>query len=98
MTRGWCIGDFTPSILRTKDFEVGYLKHHKDQVWPAHLHKECDEYNILIKGKLNINNETINEGEIFVIPKGMLTSAKFLEDCEIVCIKVGSNSKDKYCY
>ena len=98
MTRGWCIGDFEPSILKTDAFEVGYLKHPKDQVWPAHLHKEVDEYNILIKGRLTINNETIEQGEIFVVPKGMLTSAKFLENCEIVCIKVKSNTKDKYCY
>jgi NDP-sugar pyrophosphorylase family protein len=98
MTRGWLIGNFEPSILKTDTFEVGYLKHHKGQIWPAHLHKEANEYNILIKGSLLINNEMINVGEIFVIPKGMLTSAKFLEDCEILCIKVPSNTKDKYCY
>jgi hypothetical protein len=98
MTRGWLIGNFTPSILKTDAFEVGYLTHHKGQVWPAHLHKEANEYNILIKGSLLINNETINLGEIFVIPKGMLTHATFLEDCEILCIKVPSNTKDKYCY
>ena len=98
MTRGWLIGDFSPSILKTNDFEIGYLKHPKDQVWPAHVHKEANEYNILIKGKLIINNETIEQGEIFIIPKNMLTSAKFLEDCEILCIKVPSLPKDKYCY
>jgi len=98
MTRGWLIGDFTPSILKTDAFEIGYLKHPKDQVWPAHVHKEANEYNILIKGKLIINNETIMQGEIFVIPKNMLTSAKFLEDCEIICIKVPSLPIDKYCY
>ena len=98
MTRGWLVGNFTPSILKTNAFEVGYLKHHKGQEWPAHLHKEADEYNILIKGKLSINNEIIDEGEIFIIPKGMLSSAKFLEDCEIVCIKVPSNTNDKFCY
>jgi quercetin dioxygenase-like cupin family protein len=67
-------------------------------VWPPHLHKEADEYNILIKGLLTINNEIINQGEVFVIPKNMLTSAKFLEDCEILCIKIPSNTRDKYCY
>lgn len=98
MVRGWCIGNFEPSILKTEEFEVGYLKHPKGQVWPAHIHKEVDEYNILIKGRMTINNETVECGEIFVVPHGMLTSAKFLEDCEIVCIKTPSNTKDKYCY
>jgi len=98
MVRGWCIGNFTPSIFKTDLFEVGYLKHPKDQIWPAHVHKISDEYNILIKGKMTINNETINQGEIFIIPKNMLTTAKFLEDCEVLCIKVPSLPKDKYCY
>ena len=98
MTRGWLIGNFEPSILKTDLFEVGYLKHPKGQVWPPHLHKDADEYNIVIKGLLSINNEMINQGEVFIIPKNMLTSAKFLEDCEILCIKVPSNTKDKYCY
>jgi len=98
MTRGWLIGNFEPSILKTDLFEIGYLKHHKGQIWPAHVHKEADEYNILVKGSMTINNESINQGEIFIIPKNMLTSAKFLEDCEIVCIKVPSLPKDKYSY
>jgi quercetin dioxygenase-like cupin family protein len=98
MTRGWLIGNFEPSILKTDTFEVGYLKHPKGELWPPHVHKEVNEYNILIKGKMIINNEIIEQGEIFIIPKNMLTSAKFLEDCEILCIKVPSNTKDKYCY
>jgi NDP-sugar pyrophosphorylase family protein len=98
MTRGWLIGDFSPSIVRTKDLEVGYLRHQKGEVWPAHLHKVADEYNVLIRGKIIINNETIEQGEIFVIKKGMLTKASFLEDCEVLCIKIPSDTKDKYCY
>jgi len=31
MHRGWYIGDFTPSIIKTKDFEVGYLTHKKGE-------------------------------------------------------------------
>jgi hypothetical protein len=33
MHRGWCIGDFAPSLLRTKDFEVGVLLHPKGEKW-----------------------------------------------------------------
>jgi len=39
--RGWFIGDFENSVLRTKDFEVGLLTHKKGEVWPAHYHKEA---------------------------------------------------------
>jgi len=98
MTRGWLIGDFTPSIFRTSAFEVGYLRHKKDECWPAHVHLEADEMNVLIRGKMRINNESIECGDIFVIKKGMLTKALFEEDCEILCIKVPSIPSDKFCY
>jgi dTDP-glucose pyrophosphorylase len=96
MTRGWLIGDFEPNIVRTKDYEVGILHHHEGEVWPAHLHKEADEINVLLKGRMVLNNIEINSGTIFKVPKGLLTKAKFIEDCQIVCIKTISNTKDKY--
>jgi choline kinase len=98
MKRGWLIGDFEPSIHRTKDVEIGYLFHPKGQSWPAHVHNEADEMNVLIRGKMIMNNETINEKDIFIVKKGMLTRSVFLEDCEILCIKVPSNTCDKVCY
>ena len=38
-TGGWFIGNFEPSIINTKDFEIAYKKHLKDEVWPTHFHK-----------------------------------------------------------
>ena len=34
MTRGWFIGNFEPSVYKTKDFEVGYLTHNKGENGP----------------------------------------------------------------
>jgi len=45
-----------------------------------------------------INNENIEEKDIFIIKKGMLTKPQFLENCEILCIKVPSIPTDKFCY
>lgn len=98
MTRGWLIGDFTPSILRTSAFEVAYLHHKRGENWPAHVHNLADEYNVLIRGSMMINNEQISQGDIFIIKKGMMTKAMFLEDCELLCIKVPSVPSDKHCY
>jgi hypothetical protein len=98
MKHGWFIGDFEPNVLRTKDYEVGILQHHEGEVCPAHLYKDADEINVLLKGKMIINNIEVNAGTIFKIPKGLLTKPKFLEDCQIVCIKTVSNASDKYSY
>jgi len=98
MKRGWFMGDFLPTAYSTKDVEVGILEHKKDEVWPAHLHKKGDEINVLIEGSMKINNLEIKKGQIFVIPKGHLTKAVFLEDCKVVCVKIPSDTKDKYCF
>ena len=98
MKRGWLVGNFTPSILRTNDFEVAYMRHKKGEYWLPHVHSEISEYNVLIRGKMKMNNELISEGEIFNIPKKMLTHARFLEDCEVLCIKTPSVPSDKHCY
>ena len=39
MTKGWFIGNFIPSALRTTDFEVGFVKHKKGDVWEKHYHE-----------------------------------------------------------
>jgi len=98
MKRGWLIGDFTPSILRTSAFEIAYLNHKKDENWPAHVHNLADEYNVLIRGSMKMNNEKISQGDIFIVKKGMMTKSVFFEDCEILCIKVPSIPSDKICY
>ena len=98
MHRGWLIGDFTPSILRTSAFEIAYLHHKKDEVWPAHVHFIADEYNVLIRGSMKLNNETLSQGDIFIVKKGMIVKPTFFEDCEILCVKVPSVPSDKTCY
>ena len=94
--RGWIVGDFEPSILRTPDFEVGLLEHSKGEYWAPHIHKISDEYNVLIEGKMRICNREINPGDIFIIEKNQIADPVFLEDCKVLVIKVPSCPGDKY--
>lgn len=94
--RGWIIGDFDPSILRTKDFEIGVLFHPKGEVWTAHYHKDSVEYNVLITGKMIIQGKEINSGDVFVFEKNEVADPVFLEDCTVLCVKVPSIPSDKY--
>lgn len=94
--RGWFIGDFDPSVLRTKDFEVGILKHPKGEKWSAHYHMKSTEYNVLISGSMRLNDTELYAGDIFVIEPNEIADPIFHEDCTIVCVKVPSNTKDKY--
>jgi len=94
--RGWFIGDFEPTVLRTKDFEVGVLTHLKGEIWPAHYHKDSVEYNVLVKGCMVIQGKKINSGDMFIFEKGEIADPVFLEDCTVVCVKVPSIPTDKY--
>lgn len=96
MVRGWFIGDFEPSVLRTKDFEVGILSHKKDEVWPEHYHKIATEYNVLISGKMLIRDTIIEPGTIFILDPDEVADPKFLEDCTVVTVKTPSLIGDKY--
>lgn len=52
--RGWFIGNFYPSVLHTKDFEVACLKLPKGYIGDKHYHKIATEYNLLIYGKVKV--------------------------------------------
>jgi quercetin dioxygenase-like cupin family protein len=95
-TKGWIIGDFEPSIFRTKDFEVAVTKYKKDYKKPPHYHKECIEYNVLIEGRVTIQGTELNPGDVFVFEKGDVADPIFHEDCTFVCVKVPSIPTDKY--
>lgn len=96
MLRGWFIGDFEPSIVRTKAFEVGILTHKKDEDWGEHYHKIATEYNVLLKGKMSINGTVLNEGDIFILEPMETALPVFMEDCTVLCVKVPSVIGDKY--
>jgi len=95
MKNGWLVGNFLPSVLKTNEFEVGILSHPKNQKWPAHYHNKLTEINVLLKGKMIINDKLIHEKDIFVLEPKEIAKPVFLEDCEVLCIKVPSIIGDK---
>ena len=96
MFRGWFIGDFDPSVLRTDEFEVGILTHPKGERWPKHYHKEAIEINVLLEGRMECGGQTLEAGDIFILDRGEVADPEFLEDCKIVCVKTPSIPTDKY--
>jgi quercetin dioxygenase-like cupin family protein len=93
---GWFIGDFEPSLLKTKDFEVGYKYHKKGEHWPDHYHKIGTEYNCIVKGHMILNEVELKDGDVFVIEPGQPSKSTFLDDCHIIVVKTPSVPGDKY--
>lgn len=96
MIKGWFIGDFEPSVIRTKEFEVGILNRPVGLERPKHFHKEATEISVLIKGSARINGKIINPGDIFILEKNAIVDAEFFEESQLVVVKVPSVMNDKY--
>lgn len=96
MKNGWFIGNFEPSVLKTTNFEICYKQHKKDEKWPIHYHREAVEINYLIKGKMTIHGLLLQTGDIFRIDPWEVANPVFLEDCELIIVKIPSVIGDKY--
>lgn len=96
MKGGWFVGNFEPSMFRTQDFEVCYKEHKKGEQWDVHFHKIATEINYLVRGKMTIQGRELTSGDIFVILPGEVADPVFLEDCDVVIVKVPSLIGDKY--
>lgn len=94
--RGWIIGNFEPSLLKTELFEVGLMRHKAGEVWPKHYHKVGTEYNVLVSGKMIIQGKELVSGDVFVFNPGEIADPIFLEDCSVLVVKVPSILGDKY--
>ena len=93
--RGWFIGDFTKAAFRTKDVEVTYKKCARGQT-PSHIHKIAHEITLIINGQQICNGQMFSAGEICILEPGDISQIEYLEETELVTIKLPSIPSDKY--
>ncbi len=93
---GWFIGNFEPTSFNTTDFEVCYKFHKRNETWPAHYHKIATEINYLIKGKMIIQGKELISGNVFIISPYEIADPIFIEDCELIVVKIPSIKTDKF--
>lgn len=96
MKGGWFIGDFEPTAFKTSAVEVCLKIHPKGERWDSHYHKIATEINLLVRGRMTINSKEFHSGDIFLIEPEEVATPEFLEDCEIIVVKVPSVQGDKY--
>lgn len=96
MIGGWFVGDFNPTAYRTCVAEVCYKHHHAGERWPTHFHAVATEVNLLVRGSMRMNGTELRPGDIFVLDPGEPATPEFLEDCELVVVKVPSVRGDKH--
>ena len=96
MKGGWFIGDFEPTAYKTDQFEVCYKFHAKGEKWDTHYHKLGTEINYLVEGKMIIQNQELNKGDIFILHPFEIADPEFIEDCTVLIVKTPSITNDKF--
>lgn len=95
-TRGWVVGDFEPSLIKTKNIEVAIQQYSAGDEEEAHYHKEAIEYNIILDGVVKFNDDIYNQYEICIIEKDDITKFKAITNARVLVIKSASIKGDKY--
>lgn len=93
---GWIIGNFIPSIINTKLFEIAIKKYKKGDYENKHFHQIAIEITIIVSGKVKMNDTIYNTNDIVYIKQNESTDFLCLEDTTTCVIKLPSCIGDKY--
>ena len=97
MFKGWFIGNFDPSVLKTNDVEVGVQQYEEGEEEDGHVHKIASEITLVLEGRLLLNGKEYKEGDILIIePNEPMTSFKTLTKVRTVVVKFPGANEDKY--
>ncbi len=94
--KGWVIGDFEPTLLKTKDLEVGIKYYNSGTIESAHYHKISTEFTFILSGSVEMLNQTYHKGDIVKIEPNVINQFKSLTDSILMVIKIPSSKDDKY--
>lgn len=96
MVKGWFIGDFTPTVKTTKDFEFAIKYYNGGDYEERHHHKISTEYTIIIDGIVKMNEIQYSKGDIIVVEPNESTDFKCLTNVVTAVVKIPSTKNDKY--
>ena len=93
MLKGWFIGNFEPTLLRTNGVEVAVKEYKKGDYEELHYHKIATEITVITQGRVKMNGVE----DIIVMEPGESTDFECLEDeTQNVVVKIPGVNNDKY--
>lgn len=96
MVRGWFVGDFSPTLVKTQDAEVGVKSYVSGDKETWHYHKIATEITVILTGRVRMNGIEYGEGDMIVIEPGEGTDFEALTDVTNVVVKLPGAPNDKY--
>ena len=96
MTKGWFIGNFSPTLLATEAVEVAVKRYSAGEREAWHYHKIATEFTVIMSGEVEMNGQHYRTGDILVIPPGEGTDFHALVDTVTTVVKVPGARDDKF--
>ena len=96
MVKGWFVGDFAPTVLRTDAAEVAVKRYKAGEREDAHLHKVATEVTLVLEGTIEMCGRRLSNGDIIKLAPGEATDFIAITDAVTVVVKLPSVSGDKY--
>ena len=94
--KGWFVGNFDPSLIKTNDVEVAIKKYKAGDNESAHYHKVATEITVIVSGEVEMNGIKYQTDDIVVIEPFDTTDFKCLTDVVTVVVKHPGANNDKY--
>lgn len=96
MTKGWFVGNFSPSLHKTSAFEVCVKEYQKGEYESCHHHKLASEITVIAYGSVRMNGVVYSKGDILLIEPNEATDFEALEYTITTVVKFPSVCGDKY--
>ena len=97
MIKGWFVGNFEPSLYKTKDVEIAVKFYKKGDYEQKHYHKIATEITVITSGSVMMNGIVYKKGDIVIMEPGEATDFKCLEEnTQNVVVKIPGANNDKY--
>jgi len=94
--KGWFVGNFDPSLIKTNDVEVAYKCYKRGDSEKPHYHKIATEITVIVEGEVRMNGEVYSSGDIVTIAPGEVTDFFCITDTKSIVVKHPGASNDKY--
>lgn len=96
MTKGWFVGQFTPTLVSTAAVEVAVKYYKSGDSEPLHHHKIATEITVITSGKVRMNGNEYSSGTIVVLEPNEASDFLAITDVTTTVVKIPGAPDDKY--
>ena len=96
MGKGWFVGDFDPTMYRSKDVEVAVKYYSAGDREQWHYHRVATELTVIVSGTVRMNGQSYHEGDAIMMEPGEGTDFEAVTDAVNVVVKLPCVKNDKF--